>query len=288
MTEPRAEFKRMLLRLPQSATDYPAVAVTAQLADVLGLSLVATFIQDANLLDLAALPCVRELQPLGGGWHPIDVMQLERQLEHAGTLARRLFHQSVRTSGVEASFNVAKGPFVEMMGSSASADDIIVIIEPQNPAERVTQQFIRLIDAAFGACAAVMVVPSRIARTAGPIAAVISGPDDPSIRSAFAIAAAAKERVIVLGPPGLNACASLADLAEIAKVRVEAGPTIRDPLDVSSLLTHLAHLNERLVVMSRAAAIDRAVPTIASLRRIPVLFSGPPTPLGSTVKPAKP
>lgn len=275
MNEPRADFKRMLVRLPQSAGDYAAVGVTAQLADLMGASVVATFVQDVELVDVAALPCVRELRPFGGGWHPIEGSQLVRQLELAAATARRLFHDAVRPTRIETSFNVARGSFADVMGASAAADDIVVIIEPRNPAERVTQQFTRLVDAAFGASGAVMVVPSRIARRAGPVAVVISGPGDPSIRPALAIAAAAKEKLIVLGPAALSADASISELAGLAGVRIEFGPAMPELLDVSSLLTHLAHLNERLVVMTRAAGIDRGAALVASRRRVPLLLTEP-------------
>jgi hypothetical protein len=273
MNEPRANFKRMLVRLPQSAHDYASLGVTAQLADLLGASVVATFIQDAELAEVAALPCVRELRPLGGGWHPIEGAQLVRQLERAAITARRLFHDVMRPTGIESSFNIATGSVADVMSSSAAADDIIVIIEPRNPAERVTQQFTRLVNAAFAASVTVMMVPSRIARTAGPIVAVISRPDDPSIGSALEIAAAAKESVIVLAPQGSDAHQSVVERAAAVSVRIEAGPVIQEPLDVSSLLTQLAHLNERLLVMSRGAVPDKCVPTIASLRGIPILLA---------------
>jgi hypothetical protein len=51
---------------------------------------------------------------------------------------------------------------------------------------------------------------------------VISGPDDPSIRTALAIAAAAREKVIALGLSGSSARDSIAKLADAAGVRVEA------------------------------------------------------------------
>jgi hypothetical protein len=275
MSEPRAEFKRMLVGLPRSASDYAAVAATAQLADLLGLSLVATFIQDTGLADLAALPCVRELRPFGGGWQQIDIVQIERQLEHAAAAAQRLFQETVQTAGIEASFCVAKGSLADVMGSSATADDIVVIIEPRNPADRITQQFTRLIDAAFEASTAVMLVPSRITRTVGPIVVVMMDPDDPSLPTALTIAAAIKERVVVLGQPTSEARASIAEMARIAGVRIEVGPTVRNPLDVSSLVAHLAYLNERLVVMSRSAVLNRGAPMVASVRGVPVLLTEP-------------
>jgi hypothetical protein len=60
-------------------------------------------------------------------------------------------------------------------------------------------------------------------------------------------------------------------MADAAGVRVEAGPGIQEPFDVT-LLTQLSGLNERLLVMSRGLAGGRAA-TIASLRAIPVLLT---------------
>ena len=89
------------------------------------------------------------------GWRlaPDRGAQLARELDHAAATARRLFHDVVRAARIEASFNVAKGSSEAVMAASAAADDIIVIIELRNPTERVTQQFTRLLDAAFGAAA---------------------------------------------------------------------------------------------------------------------------------------
>lgn len=272
MTEPRAEFKRMLVGLPHSAADYAGVGASARLADLLGLRLVATFIQDTTVAELAALPCVREWRPLGGGWRPIEAPQLDREFEGAVASARRCFHAAVGATGVEASFNVARGSAADVIGSAATAEDIIVVIEPRNPVERVTQQFTRLVDAALEATAAVMVVPSRIARTVGPIVAVVLDRHDPSIRSALAIAAAANESVVVLGPASASVEPMVAELAHAAGVRLELAPVIREPIDIASLLTSLAPLNERMVVMRREAAMQKGVPLIAAQRRIPILL----------------
>jgi hypothetical protein len=263
----------MLVKLPHSAQDYAAVGVAAQLADLLGTSLVATFVRDAELVDAAALPCVREWRSLGGGWHPIEAPQLARQLERASAAARQLFHDAVRRTRIEASFNVATGSSEHAVASAAAADDIIVIIEPRNPVERVTQQFTRLLDSAFKTSLAIMLVPSRTPRTAGPIATVMSGPDDRAVRSAIAIAAAAKERVVALGPPGVGVEPAVAKLAAAAGVCIESGPIIQHSLSVASLQAQLGQLSERLLVMARGDLIDKNAATIASLRGTPVLLT---------------
>lgn len=104
MTAPRAEFKRMVLGLPQSGKDYAAVSATAKLAELLGLDLLATCIEDATLIEIAGLPFVRELRPLGAGWRPIEAAKMKQELDRAAQTTRRLFFESVRTQGIAVSF----------------------------------------------------------------------------------------------------------------------------------------------------------------------------------------
>jgi hypothetical protein len=271
----RVEFKRMLLGLPQNTSDYESVTTVVRLAEVLGLNLVATLVQEAGLIDLAGLPGAREFRPFGGGWHPVEVSQLRLQLEQAATTARQLFREAVRSARIDTSFNLAQGTAAEAIGSLATADDIVVVIEPRNPAERITQQFTHLIEVAFKAAAAVMIVPCRIARTTGPVVAVATHRDDPSIRSALRIAAAIGENVILVGPLDERARASIDDLATTAGVRVEYAPAAHEPFDVAALRASLAHLRERMVVLTREAFDDSAAPAIAADRSIPVLLIEP-------------
>ena len=276
MSERRVEFKRMVLGLPQSPRDYPAVAATAQLAGLLRLDLLATFVEDATLIDVAGLPCVRELRALEGGWRPMDISQLARELEHAAATARRLFAEAMRTCSIEAEFSFVRGSAAEVIPSLAMAYDIIVLIEPGNPAERVTQQFTRLVDAAFRAAAAVMIVPSAVTRTKGPIVVIASGPDDPSIFAGLGIAAAANERLIVIPLSNdADSFVALAGRASAVGVRFEVVSVTQRRPTASGLAMSFSHLSERLMVISRGS-LDEAFPTeIASLRGIPVLVTEP-------------
>jgi hypothetical protein len=93
MSKARPDFKRMLLRLPHSRQDYPAVAMTAELAALLGLDLVGTFFDESSLLRFAELPTTREFR--AGGWHPLDTDQLTRELALAEREAERLFQEAI-------------------------------------------------------------------------------------------------------------------------------------------------------------------------------------------------
>jgi hypothetical protein len=272
------EFKRMILGLPHSTGDYPLVGATVKLAELLRMQLLAMFADDRSVMDVAGLPFARELRPLGGGWQSLDVGQLSAELERSSAIARRLFDEAARNCSIDASFCVEKGAAADIIASVATAEDIVVVIEPRNPAERVTQQFIRLIEAAFRASASVMIVPCRIARFSGPVVALAAGPEDPSIDAAAAIASAARERLIVMGPRELLAPgSSLSKAIEAGGGRVEFVPTAALP-NVTKLADDLQRRGERLLVVTRGVLDDLQVPALASRRSVPVVVVEPSAP----------
>jgi hypothetical protein len=258
--------------LPHSATDYASVAFAAQLAELLGLDIVGLFVEDENLTDLAALPCVRELRSLGGGWHPIDAAQLVQGRGQAAADARRRFDEAAKALRVGARFNLAKGTMADVINSQSTVNDIIAIIEPKNPAERVTHQYRQLMDVAFNAPSATLLVPSRISRQAGPIIAIATSGEDPSIHAALGIATSIKERLIVLAPPEADKIA-MARLAGTGAVSIDWRPLPRGTAGAPELVAVLSRTNERLVVLSRGPADGRILSQLASGRGVPVLVT---------------
>jgi hypothetical protein len=270
MMERSAQFKRMLLGLPHSATDYATVAFTGELAEMLGLDLVALFIEDENLRGLAGLPFARELRSRGE-WQPIDAALLARSADQSVAEARRLFQEAAKSLRVGTSFNLAKGPIAEAIGSQSSADDIIAVIEPRNPAERVTHQFRQLMDVALNAPSPVLLVPSRIVRRRGPIVALASTAHDPSIHAALRIASSVRERLIVLAPPEVDE-ATIAGLARTSNVSVIRRPMMDRWPGPAELAAQLSCTSERFLVLSRTAN-HRLPPLLASERGVPVLVT---------------
>ena len=192
----RTAFRRMVVGLPQSTASNAAVEAAADLAEFLQIELHATFVADPTLLELAGSQSVRELRTLGQGWQSIDLAQITRDIDHAAISARRGFTESVKSRAIKTSFVVVTD--AEAIAALVHADDIVAIIEPRHPAETITRQFTGLVDAALNSAAAVLTIPRRIVRTTGPILAVAAAAEDPSIGVALRIAAASKERLIVM------------------------------------------------------------------------------------------
>lgn len=270
-------FKRLVLGLQPSAPDR-TMQLAVELTDLLHLDLLGLFLEDTSLRDLASFPFAREFRPLGGGWHSIDLDRLSQDVELAARSIERMFTDAAKRLPTRSQFKVVRGPMAKTFASVSRTDDIVMIVEPQSPAERSTQQFSWLLQAAFRSAAAVMLVPPRIIRTNGPVVAIAASPDDPSIHAAAAIATAAKEELVIIEADGHNAGAP-----HIHTFAADAGLTIKRVAAAKIALPDPAtcgqafrQLQERLVVMTRGAFENGVASTIAATRRVPVLVVEPP------------
>ncbi len=252
MARPKPDFKRMILGLPHSRQDYPAVAATAQLADLLGVDLVGTYFQDFSVLGLAELPSAREFRL--GRWQRLTAEQLAEDFAWAAQEAERLFAEAAGRHGRTASFRMGQGSAAEAISSEASADDIIVIIEPKNPIERATHQFCKLVEAAFRTSSSILLVPSLTMSASGPVIVIAASPDDPCLDAALAVASAAKERIVIVpSPQSEQSLPSIVETARLAGIATTvAGPA---PGGTDTYLPVFA--NGRLLIMRRSPPEER-------------------------------
>jgi len=269
-------FKRVVLELHPSVPDR-TMRLAVELADLLHLELLGLFLEDTSLRDLASIPFAREFRPLGGGWHPLNLDRLSHDLEVAVHSTERVFADAAKHLLTKSQFEVIRGPTAETIVSISRTGDIVMIVEPLNPAERATQQFSWLVEAAFRSVAAVMLVPTQIARTVGPVVAIATNPDDPSVRAAAAIAIAAKEDLIIV-----RCYEESIDDGRIDKLIADTGLTIKsfaaDRLlvsDSAALFSFFHEFQERLVVLTRGILAPEIALTIALARRVPVLVIEP-------------
>ena len=189
------EFRRIVLGLANTRPNH-GMRLAAEMAHLLQLDLFGLFVEDESLRGLAALPFVREFQLLGGGWRPLDIDRLSRDLEIAAKNAEKFFANAAKDLRTTCQFEVVRGSMAGTIASVSRAGDIVLIAEPVNAADRVTPQFFAALDAAFHSAAAVLLVPRQIVRESGAIVAIARDGDDPSIQAASAVAAAAKEELI--------------------------------------------------------------------------------------------
>jgi hypothetical protein len=171
-------FKRMVVGSPQGMGYESAVRAAADLAEFLHIEFLAAYIADTTLLALAESPAIRELRILDQLWQPLDVRQISRGLEGAYEAARRRFEASVRDRSVKSAFDVLSS--ADAIAALIQAGDILAIIEPTHPCEKITRQFYALLDAAFATAATILIVPRSIVSRSGPIMALASWSTDAS------------------------------------------------------------------------------------------------------------
>jgi len=266
-------FKRLVLGL-QPSVPGGAFQFAAQLAEMLDVELLGLFLEDTSLRDLAAIPFARELRPMNGGWHAIDIERLSRDIGYAARTVEQMFDEAMKNLATPSRFEVVRGPVGSLLPALSRSSDIVMILEPANPAERASQQFAWLLEAAFRSAGAVMIVPPRIQRESGPVVAIAVGLDDPSLASATAIARAIAEELVIvdIGRTKIND-ADIRRLGATTGCQISyifVGPKEADALD------HVApHIQARLMVLRRGIFRDRDVAALASKRNVAVLVVEP-------------
>jgi len=276
----RIGFKRVVVGLNQSTPERATVRVAAELAGLLRIDLFGLFIEDPAVAGFAGLAGAREYQLLGRRWQQADPESLSRQIELCARSAQRLIDEAARGIGVPSRFEIVRAAVGEAL-KAAGGGDIVIVAEPQNPSDRAIAPFPQLLHAAFSSEATVLYVPRRIARAHGPVVAVAMSPDDPSIAAATAIAAAARENLIVLDasdtgaePPGAGPQVTRAGGVPVGRLRIAP----RALQDQRSLCSALGGLGERMIVVTRGAfgEGDGDKPAdLASLCGVPVLLVEP-------------
>jgi len=176
----------------------------------------------------------------------------------------------VRGLQTAARFEVLRGSAAETIRALSRTGDIVVLIEPASPGERISQQFLAIQREAFRSAAAVLILPPQIARRSGPVVVLAATPDDPSIAAAAAVAHALGESLIVAhlavekkpvtGPDTIMGVKSRHTVVDRRKLASGAG-----------LISVFAPLHEQLVVMTREAFEESLPPLIAAVRSVPVL-----------------
>lgn len=266
-------FGRMVLGLPQNAQDYPGIETAAELAERLGVQFCGAFIVEPAVLGLGGIPGTQQLTSVAAGWQPIEGDSLARDIQDAADAARRKFSAVTGRLSVDTTFHLAHGVTAEIVASLASENDIVVMIEPRHPADRITRQFLSLIEAAFQAASSVMLLPSRVLRKEGPIVVVAAGPGDKAIDLGADIARAMHEQLIIV-----NASAEPISNPALApggsvRFRIIAAPS-RMPSIEQQILIGLVGVRERMIVACRTTLDSAQSRAVAYKRGVPVLVTG--------------
>jgi nucleotide-binding universal stress UspA family protein len=135
-------MQRMLVALDSSADSLSGLETAADVAMRLNAELMGLFVKDARLVELARLPCAREVR-LNSAWTKrMRPTTMERQLKVKEAAARRAVETAAAKRRVEWSFRVtAQEPDAALMAAEPEIDLILI-------ARRVGRQLARFAVAA--------------------------------------------------------------------------------------------------------------------------------------------
>jgi nucleotide-binding universal stress UspA family protein len=127
MAEVAFSARRVLVGVDASAASLDALAAAASLAARLGAELAGLFVEDEDLLRLAALPFGDVVRTAGGGRERLDPASTEAALRALAARAREAVERIASARRVSCSFRVARGSVVREVLSAAEAADLVVL-----------------------------------------------------------------------------------------------------------------------------------------------------------------
>jgi nucleotide-binding universal stress UspA family protein len=127
MAEEKFSARRVLVGVDASAASLDALAAAAFLAARLGAELAGLFVEDEDLLRLAALPFGDVVRTAGGGRERLDPASAEAALRAVASRAREVLERAASSHRVACSFRVTRGAVVREVLAAAEAADLVVL-----------------------------------------------------------------------------------------------------------------------------------------------------------------
>lgn len=116
-------IRRILVALDASEQAQAALANAVELASRVEAELLGLFVEDANLLQLAALPFAREINGMAGGARALDQAAMERSLKAQAQRARAALAAAAGPASLRWTFRVVRGEVAaEVVAASFDAD----------------------------------------------------------------------------------------------------------------------------------------------------------------------
>lgn len=129
MSEPVTEFvvRRILVALDASTQSLVALKTAVMLAAGLGADLEGLFVEDVNLVRVAALPIARRILYPSGDVEPLDRSLMERELRILARQAEEALATLAAHSGIRWTFRVVRGKVAVEILAAASGSDLLTV-----------------------------------------------------------------------------------------------------------------------------------------------------------------
>jgi len=120
-------IRNILVALDASPHSLAALEAAAHMASHLNAELSGLFIEDINLLNLADLPFIKQVDPFSAALRPIDRQHISRQFRMHAIRARKALEQIANRTHIQWSFRVIRGHVTDEIMAAASEADLIIL-----------------------------------------------------------------------------------------------------------------------------------------------------------------
>ena len=125
--EKTVSIRRIAIALGSEAPEARALDRIARLAAGMQAEMAGLFVEDIDLLHLAALPFAAEFCRFTQRHRPLQSAEMERQLRIQAAAARRALAAAAERAGVKWSFRVTRGSVVALLLRAAAEVDLLAL-----------------------------------------------------------------------------------------------------------------------------------------------------------------
>lgn len=129
-------IRRILVAVDTSAHSLAALDAAARLAASMQAELAGLFVEDVNLLRLAALPFAKELRWPSSARRRLDEVRMQRELQLMASQARRALAKAAEEAEAEWTFRVVRGTVSEEVLNAAVEADLLSLGRASRPLTR--------------------------------------------------------------------------------------------------------------------------------------------------------
>jgi hypothetical protein len=247
-------IERIIVALDATAETRTTIDTAVRLAARAKTSLHVVFVEDEDLLSLAALSVARQVIA-GVGATRLTTDEVELQLRAAATRAREAVHVAARTHALECSFEIVRGA-VETALASASEHDLVVaggLARPVAGHLRVESGWLAALELAPGSF---LLARERPRKTGGVCALVRerSAGSARLLQSATRLAELAGGALTVLCPPSLVTAKNFAKWVDEQIMPTTARVEVLAAAEAAALGRHIAASGYAVLAVEASAA----------------------------------
>lgn len=119
-------IRSILVALDDACSDHETMELAAHLAADLHAELQGLYVEDVNVLRMAALPFTEEITTASGMARPIDAQSMERAMQNKAAHVRELMERTAASVQIRCSFSVERGHMPHCVLLATRAADLVL------------------------------------------------------------------------------------------------------------------------------------------------------------------